>query len=90
MSGGNDPNDISMKNWYKFNFSSSELSRLADMNIARCRHGAHKFHEKIYVFGGCAADGLLKSAETYDMSQNLWVNLPDMPIASEAISTVQL
>ena len=41
---------------------------------------------KIFAFGGIGDEKSMKSAEVYDVVQNSWKNLPDMPEACWGIT----
>ena len=50
------------------------------MNEPRVFHGLQKMAQNIFAFGGFDEDGNnMQSAEVYDVAQNSWKNLPDMP-----------
>ena len=42
--------------------------------------------QKIFVFGGSSNEEIDKSAEVYDVVQNSWKNLPNMPEVGGRIS----
>jgi len=44
--------------------------------------------QKIYAFGGGADEESMKSAEVYDVVQNSWKKLPDLPEKGQDISCV--
>jgi len=91
MSGGRNPRGIArkMNNCYTLNISTNTLERKADMNMVREGHGLSKMDQKIFAFGGFNdAFDPMKSVEVYDVVKNLWNDLPNMPIASGAITCV--
>ena len=60
--------------------SNNELNRKADMNQARSDHGLLKTNQKIFAFGSWSPQRPCKStAEVYNIRNNLWSHLPDMP-----------
>ena len=62
------------------------------MNMDRYAHGLQKMAGKIFAFGGkphvYGYD--MSSAEVYDIVQNSWKNLPDMPESGDFITCVRL
>ena len=45
---------------------------------------------KIFAFGGYADKGAIKSAEVYDVLNNSWKNLPDLPETVGGITWVRV
>ena len=80
-----------MNNCYTFNISTNTFLRKENMNHPRIKHGIMKMAQKIFVFGGVTDNGFYtKSAEVYDVVQNSWKNLPDMPIEGRYITCVSM
>ena len=47
--------------------------------------------KKIFAFGGTDKYcGPMKSSEVYDITQNSWKNLPDMPEEGQAVTCVRV
>ena len=44
--------------------------------------------QKIFAFGGDLCGDLTKRAEVYDVEENSWTNLPDMPEKAGGITCV--
>ena len=59
------------------------------MNQSRGLHGVQKMAQKIFAFGGFDED-FMKSAEVYDVLENSWKNLPDMPEVGSEITCVRV
>ena len=74
-----------MNNCCMFNISTNTLVPKENMNQPRSSHGLQKMALNIFAFGG-ENNGDLKSAEVYDVLQNLWTNLPDMPTGGSIIT----
>ena len=60
------------------------------MNTARQDHGLLKMAQRIFVFGGIKRYDSIRSAEVYDVIQNSWKNLPDMPQEGGLITCVRV
>ena len=57
---------------------------------SRIGHGLQKMAQKILAFGGFNSQGWSKRAEVYDIVQNMWTNLPDMPEECAVITCVRV
>ena len=80
-----------MNNCYKFNISTKTLERKDHMNHPRFSHVLQKITQKIFAFGGFYQHfGPMKSAEVYDVVQNMWKNLPDMPQKGQFITCARV
>ena len=75
-----------MNNCYTFNVSTNTLVPKQNMNKTRVHHGLQKMTQKILTFGGYNGNQNMKSAEIYDVVQNSWKNLPDMPEVGTGIT----
>ena len=69
-----------MKDCYKLNIYTDTFERKENMNQPRRHHGLYKMAQKIFAFGGFQKSDYIKSAEVYDVLQQQWNNLPDMPV----------
>ena len=47
-------------------------TQLASMSIIRRHHASIAVGGKLYVFGGCGAEGSLSTAEVYDPASDSW------------------
>ena len=65
--------------------STNTLVPTENMNKPRNAHGLEKMAHKIFAFGGYDRKRV-KSAEVYDVVENSWNNLPDMPEAGKGIT----
>ena len=54
---------------------TNEISKLANMRFQRANHGAVKFDEEIYVFGGVGRGRRFSSDEKYNISTNTWTTI---------------
>ena len=70
--------------------STNSLEPKENMNFPRCHHGLYKMARKIFAFGGSNGQSSMKSAEVYDIVQNSWVNLPDMPEAGIMVTCARV
>ena len=77
-----------MNNCYMLEISTNALLPKESMNELRAGHGLQKMAQKIFAFGGSASasDQVIKSAEVYDVVQNKWKNLPNMPKGGSLIT----
>ena len=60
------------------------------MNKPRVGHGLLKINQKIFAFGTTGFYEIRKCAEVYDVAQNSWKNLPDMPENCRYVSCVRV
>ena len=51
---------------------TNEISKLANMKFQRANHGAVKFDDEIYVFGGVGRRRQETPDEKYNISTNTW------------------
>ena len=79
-----------MNNCYMFKISANEFERKENMNKPRATHGLQKMAQKIFAFGGYEGFNPKKSAEVYDVVNNSWKNLPDMPEAATMVTCVRV
>ena len=79
-----------MTDCYTFNLSLTTLVRREKMNEARYRHGLQKMTQKIFAFGGSRLAPEVGSAEVYDVVQNSWKNLPDMPEVGDEVTCARV
>ena len=69
-----------MNNCYMFTISTNTLVPKENMINRRSGHCVQKIAQKIFAFGGYDdRRRAMKSAEVYDIIQNSWKSLPDMP-----------
>jgi len=83
ISGGMNPRVQVMNNCYMFNISTNTLVPKENMHEFRHFHGVQKISQRIFAFGGRVGGYPLDSAEVYDIVQNSWKNLPNMPQGGE-------
>ncbi|KAJ1188280.1 hypothetical protein NDU88_005042 [Pleurodeles waltl] len=63
---------------------------LPPMRTARSMFGAVVHKGKIYVAGGVTEDGLIASAEVYDIASNKWEAIPEFPQERSSINLVSM
>ena len=68
----------SLSSCYIFDFNSSTLNKIADLNVAREFAACTVFEGKIVVTGGVNNWSQFNSVESYDFHENKWTYLPDM------------
>ena len=91
MFGGMGPNQLTKNNCYTFNIHTNSLAPKENMIHPRDTHGFQKMAQKIFVFGGFDTnDDPSKSAEIYDVVNNSWKELPDMPTGGSRITCVRV
>ena len=76
--GGYLSGDICLKMCYKYEIDVNKWTKIADLNIDRCKSSCAVFEGKIVATGGYRYSGRTKSAESYDYHENKWIHLPDM------------
>ncbi|CAL1526635.1 unnamed protein product [Lymnaea stagnalis] len=89
-SGGYDTNVCSSASVYRYNPRYRNWIELASMNHPRVSHAMCASEDKIYVFGGIDhtigefgdEDTILNSVEVYDVRENQWQNLQELPTGS--------
>ncbi|XP_035657905.1 kelch-like protein 40a [Branchiostoma floridae] len=88
--GGTDEKDQVHDSTLTYDAESETWSELAPMGTARCEFGAAVIGEEIYVVGGISPQGLLCSAEVYDIRRDRWRYLPDFPQDRKSIKLAVL
>ncbi|XP_066299639.1 kelch-like protein 40 [Branchiostoma lanceolatum] len=88
--GGTDEKDQVHDSNLTYDPESDIWSELAPMGTARCEFGAAVIGEEIYVVGGISPQGLLCSAEVYDIRRDRWRYLPDFPQDRKSIKLAVL
>ena len=67
--------------------STNTLASKESMSLTRRDHGILKIDRRIFVFGGHSDQRYdVTSAEAYDVSENCWYPLPDMPKKGSGVS----
>ena len=78
--------DVQTFNTCTFNMSTEVFEHKKNMKRGRTCHGLQKIEQKIYAFGGKWKNVLTPWAEFYDVAQNSWKKLPDMPESCENVT----
>ncbi|KAK6993334.1 kelch-like protein 15 [Biomphalaria glabrata] len=89
-SGGYDETVCSSATVFRFNPRYRNWIQLASMSYPRVSHAMCSSEDKIYVIGGINhtvgefgdEDNILNSVEVYDVRENLWQDLPPLPVGS--------
>ena len=66
------------KGCYKYETNLNKWTKIADLNIDRCKSACAVFEGKIVATGGFRYSGRTNSAESYDHYENKWTRLSDM------------
>ena len=61
-------------------FSSKQVTQLAKLNPGRCSAGVQLYRNDVYVFGGFN-DVKLSLCHEYNIKDNTWSDLPNLPEA---------
>ena len=72
---------------YMLHLPSFEVTKKADLIAVRCGHAIIKYKNDVYAFAGY--DGkLIKTCEFYNINNDTWTEIPDMPKASRLCNAV--
>lgn len=82
---GVDMNDIALPDMYVFNTETLEwkgpiVFATSDSPEPRSFHKMISVNNKLYLFGGCGADGRLNDFWEYEIASNTWTKLPSSPL----------
>ena len=61
---------------------SFKVTQKADLIAIRCGHAIIKYLDDIYAFAGNNGKNI-KTCEVYNIKNDTWSNLPDMPYESQ-------
>ena len=75
---------------YVYDPQTDAWTQLASMGVARRLHASAAVGGKLYVFGGCGAEGDLSTAEVYDPASDSWAQVTSLTSAREALVAVAL
>ncbi|XP_069472262.1 kelch-like protein 41 [Ambystoma mexicanum] len=88
--GGKTDDKKSTGRVFVYNTKKGGWKDLPPMRTARSMFGAAVHKGKIYIAGGVTEDGLIATAEVYDIGSNKWDSIPEFPQERSSINLVSM
>lgn len=91
ISGLDDKDTLPRPGCYKYKIKENSMSQIKDIKKARSAFGICAINQFIYCVGGSAGGGeLLKSCERYDVINDNWEDMPELPIHLIALTAISV
>ncbi|KAJ7338128.1 hypothetical protein JRQ81_010724, partial [Phrynocephalus forsythii] len=81
LSGGQKDNSTFVNTLHEYNSLTGQWTKLPSMSVARAVHPFLACNQKLYALGGCNDTGPLSSAETFNVAENAWIPISNLPLA---------